>query len=112
MGLATAITGIQPQNATQLVVGAGESPQHRLDQGLQATGGMGVGKEEGGISVEFRPRALEHLTQVGGKVLGADPSLKYILARPAQVVDGGGRMGSGVTTKGWWDLRGSFCLSC
>ena len=50
-------------------MGSAFSPTTAWIKSLETTGGVGVGKEEGGIFVEFRRRAPEHLTQVGGKVL-------------------------------------------
>lgn len=72
----------------------GHLPHHRLDQILEAMGGVGVGKEEGRIFIDFWRRILEHLTQVSGKVFILDPPRKDILVGLAQVADSGGRMGS------------------
>ena len=70
-------------------MGSAFSPTTAWIKSLETTGGVGVGKEEGGIFVEFRRRAPEHLTQVGGKVFIPNRSRQDILARLAQVVDGG-----------------------
>ena len=88
MGFTAAVAGIEPEDAAQLAAGAGEPVHHRQEQIPQALGGMCVREEQGRVLVELWRRALQHLTQVGSKVLIADPPFQNIGPWPAELVNG------------------------